>query len=46
MCEISSKLKIETRKTTMTSRRPGVFNVNFKQMPQIILVFPLVTLNK
>ena len=46
MCEISSKLKIETRKTTMTSRRAGVFNVNSEQMPHIILVFLLVTLNK
>ena len=26
--------------------RPGVFVANFEQMPHIVLVFPLLTLNK
>ena len=36
MCEICSKLMIKT----------PVFNVNFERILHIVLVFPLLTLNK
>ena len=40
MCEICSKLKIKT-----PERRPA-FILNFQQISHILLVFPLITLNK
>ena len=44
MCEIYSKL---TRKTPESQWcRSGVFIVNFEKISHIVLVFPLLTLNK
>ena len=44
ICEICSKLTLETPKRGQW-RRSGVF-INFKQIPYIPLLFPLLTLNK
>ena len=40
MCEICSKLTIKIQ------RRSGVLIANFEQIPQIVVVFPLLNLNK
>ena len=45
MCEICSMLTINTPEQDHW-RRSGVFIVNFEQNSHIILVFPLLTLNK
>ena len=42
MCEINSKLTIKAPERRLS----GVFIVNFEQISQIVLVFPLMTLNK
>ena len=45
MCEIGSKLTIKTTEQRHL-RRSGVFIVNFEPILHIILVFPLLALNK
>ena len=45
MCQICSELTIKKRERRQW-RRSGVFNVNYEQISQIVLVFPLLTLNK
>ena len=45
MCEMHLKLTINTPERRQW-RRSGVFTNNFEQIPQIVLVFPLLTLNK
>ena len=45
MCEISSKLTIKTPEQHLW-RRLCVFIINFEQISHIVLVFPLLTLNK
>ena len=45
MCEICSKLTIKTPERRQW-RSYGVFIVNFEQILHIVLVFPLLTLNK
>ena len=45
MCEICSKLTIKTPKGRHC-RRSGVFTVNSEQISYIVLVFPLLALNK
>ena len=45
MCESCSKLTIKTPERHQLCRS-GVFIVNFEQISHIILVFPLLTLNK
>ena len=42
MCKICSQLTIKTAKR----RHSGVSTVNFEQISLIVLVFPLLTLNK
>ena len=44
-CEICSKLTLKTPERRQW-RRSGVFAVNFEQIPHIVLVFLLLTLNK
>ena len=48
MCEIYSKLIINTseRRQLRQLRRSGVYIVNFEQILNIVLVFPLLTLKK
>ena len=48
MCEIYSKLIINTsdRRQLCQLRHSGVFIVNFEQILNIVLVFPLLTLKK
>ena len=43
MCEIRTKLTI---KTPEDSRRSGVYIANFEQILLMVLVFPVLTLNK
>ena len=45
MCEICSKLTIKTPERRHW-RRFGVFIINFEDISQLVLVFPLLTLNK
>ena len=45
MCEICSKLTIKTPEQRHW-RSSGIFIVDFEQILQIVLVFPLLTLNK
>ena len=47
-CEIGSKLPIKTpeKRQRRQLRRFGLFIVNFEQISHIVLVFPLLTLNK
>ena len=45
MCEICSKLTIKTPGQRNWSRS-GVFNIDFEQISNIALIFPLLTLNK
>ena len=45
MCGICSKLAIKTLKQRQW-RLSGIFIVNFEQIPHIVLIFPLLTLNK
>ena len=45
MCEIYSKLIITTSERRQL-RRSGVYIVNFEQILNIVLVFPLLTLKK
>ena len=45
ICEICSKLAIRTSEWYHW-QRSGLFFVNFEQISHIVLVFPLVTLNK
>ena len=45
MCEICPKLTIKTPERRQ-QRRSGVFIVNIEQISHIVLVFPLLTLNK
>ena len=44
-CEIYSKLTIKTPKR-LYLRRSGVFIVNFEDIPHLVLVFLLLTLNR
>ena len=49
ICEICSKLTIKTPEQRQLPRQwhpSGVFIVNFKHISHIVLVFPLLTLNK
>ena len=45
MCESCSKLKVKTPERRQWSHS-GVFIVNFEQISHIVLVFPLLVLNK
>ena len=45
MRQICSELTIKKLERRQW-RRSGVFNVNYEQISQIVLVFPLLTLNK
>ena len=45
MCEICSMLTIKAPEWRQW-RRSGVYIVNFEQISNIVLVFPLLTLNK
>ena len=42
MCKICSKFTINTPER----RRSGIFIVSFEQISEIVLMFPLLTLNK
>ena len=44
-CKICSKLTIRTPERHQW-RRPGVFTVNFENISHLVLMFPLLTLNK
>ena len=45
MCEIYSKLTMNTPKRRQ-KHRSGVFIVNFEHISDMLLVFPLLTLNR